>query len=194
MKSYLPQSPGPDIIETERCLLRPFCLDDAEPLYRLNSDPDVMKYTGDVYFESVEQSEYFLRKYSDYHDHATGRLMAIHKETGHILGWSGLKNYQGEVDIGYRFFKEEWGKGYATETSLPCIAYGFEVMKLDRIIAHVLIENDGSNNVAKKLGLTLFKTDDYDDIGMTNYYEIEKSTYENDKERYMAGATILETM
>jgi RimJ/RimL family protein N-acetyltransferase len=191
MKSYLSQSPSPALIETERCYLRPFCLDDADMMFRLNSDPEVMRYTGDVTFDTLDMTEKFMKAYSDYSEYGFGRLMVCAKNDGRQLGWSGLKNYRGAVDVGYRFLKTAWGQGYCTEATLPCIAYGFEKLGLDRIIAHVLQPNQASHRVAEKLGLTVFKIDDYDGLGETFYYEILKSTYQLNRKYYLAGAKIL---
>ena len=40
---------------TERLILRSFSLDNAKDIYELNGDPDVMKYTGDKPFGSMEK-------------------------------------------------------------------------------------------------------------------------------------------
>ena len=57
----------------------------------------------------------------------------IEKESGLFIGWSGFKYYKDGVnnhsnyyDLGYRFIPEYWGKGYATETCVAWMKYGFE--------------------------------------------------------------------
>ena len=54
------------IAETERLLVREFGIDDAEAFFAFNSDPEVMKYTGESPTESIEQARRMLRKYPDY--------------------------------------------------------------------------------------------------------------------------------
>ncbi len=69
-------------------------------IYELNSDPEVMKYTGDVYFESVEKARQLIANYSDYSDYKRngfGRNTVLLKETGEFLGWCGLKNCPTEL-------------------------------------------------------------------------------------------------
>src|SRR5690606_34746369 len=68
-------------------------------------------------------------------------------------GFAGLKYLDdlGEVDLGYRFMKEFWGKGIATEAASACITLGFDTLNLDKIIAMVLPENKGSVRVLEKL-------------------------------------------
>jgi RimJ/RimL family protein N-acetyltransferase len=115
------------ILETERLLLREMTADDAENAYELNSDWEVIKYTGDEAFESVEAAKTFLENYKDYEKNGFGRWAVMLKETGEYLGWCGLKLNETikEVDLGYRFSRRNWGKGYTTESSKACLEYGF---------------------------------------------------------------------
>ena len=62
------------ITETERLYLRELTADDGIHFYRINSDPEVLKYTGDVPFETPEAATEFLRSYQQqYLDHGMGR-------------------------------------------------------------------------------------------------------------------------
>ena len=51
-------------------------------MFELNSDPEVMKHTGDVSFESLKQTKAFLKNYPDYKKNGFGRNTDILKETG----------------------------------------------------------------------------------------------------------------
>ena len=78
------------------------------------------------------------------------------KSTLKFLGWCGLK-YRAElneIDLSYRFKKEFWGKGYATEAAYSSIQYGFEKIGLQRIVASPEIENIGSWKVLEKCRMT----------------------------------------
>jgi len=44
--------------------------------------------------------------------------------------WIKFRPELNEVDLGYRFKKEVWGKGYATEAAYASIKYGFERLGL----------------------------------------------------------------
>jgi RimJ/RimL family protein N-acetyltransferase len=57
-------------------------------------------------------------------------------------------------EIYYKFLPEFWGKGYATETSLTLIKFGFESLKLHRIEAGVATKNIRSIRVLEKSGMT----------------------------------------
>lgn len=140
-------------LTTDRLTMRPFRAEDGVLMYALNEDPEVLQYTGDVQFADVAAASVFLRDYDQYEKYGVGRLVVVLKETGETLGWCGLKYHPAadEYDIGYRFFKQHWGKGYATESAKAAMKYGFETLKLDRIIGRARVENPASINVFNKL-------------------------------------------
>ncbi len=144
------------ILETPRLYLREITTDDAETAYLLNKDPEVLQYTGDEPFDSIEEAREFLGKYDHYHKYGFGRWAVIRKEDGEFLGWCGLK-YTAELDefdIGFRFFKKYWNHGYASESAEACIKLGFEHFKMPEIVGRARKENGASIRVLEKLGLT----------------------------------------
>lgn len=143
------------LIETKRLRLQELTPDDAQHFYDLNADPEVVKYTGDPPFESVESARSFLENYDQYQKYGYGRWAVLLKETGEFLGWCGLKYLpeSNETDLGYRFFQKHWGKGYATEAALACVEYGFKNLGLTRIVGRVMKANSASVKVLEKTGL-----------------------------------------
>lgn len=85
------------IIETDRLLLREFILDDAEKFYQLNLNPNVIKYTGNAAFESIEEAKSFLENYNDNKTNGYGRWAVINKKSDEFIGWCGLK--YGELEM-----------------------------------------------------------------------------------------------
>lgn len=161
------------IFETERLILREFDLADAECFYQLNLDEEVLKFTGDVPFKSIEDSESFIRNYSHYAEHGYGRWTVVLKATHNPVGWCGLKYHaEGYVDIGYRFFKEYWGRGFATEAAQASLNFGKHYLKLPLpIYGRVSRENLASIRVLEKIGLTYFKTDNCDGIEDSLFFQ-----------------------
>ena len=151
------------ILETPRLVLREITPLDAQNAYDLNADWEVIKYTGDDAFESVEAAQKFLENYKDYVKNGFGRWAVILKEKDEFLGWCGLKYNEDikEVDLGYRFSQKNWGKGYATESAKACLEYGFNQLNLETIIARANQENTASINVMKKLSMQFEKTGDF---------------------------------
>ncbi len=141
--------------ETERLTHRAFVPSDAESFYKLNSHPEVMRYTGEPPLQSVEEAKHAIENYPDFEAVGYGRWACIHKESQEIIGFCGLK-YLPEldfVDVGFRFFPEYWGQGLGTEACTASIEFGFSTLKLSRIVGLVLPENKASIRVLEKCGL-----------------------------------------
>ncbi len=153
------------ILETERLYLREMQPSDAENAYLLNLDPEVLQYTGDEAFKSVEEAETFLKAYASYKTYGFGRWAVIRKEDEVFLGWCGLKYTPelDEFDIGYRFMQKYWNCGYATEAAVPCIKLGFEKFGMKQIVGRARKENVASVKVLEKLGLSFKK--EYEEDG-----------------------------
>ena len=165
------------ILKTDRLLLRELNVGDAENFYNLNLNPNVVKYTGDAAINSVEEARLFLENYHEYKQNGYGRWAVMHKETNQFIGWCGLKfdPEENETDIGFRFFEAMWNRGYATESAKACVGYGFETLKLKRIIGRAMKANVASIKVLEKIGLeyerdTVFEGKD------AVIYKIEKSS------------------
>ena len=150
---------GKRILETERLLLREFDEGDVEPFYALGSDPAITRYTGDPGsgLASVTHALEILRAHplGDYHKYGFGRWACVHKVSGDVIGFAGLKYLDDlrEVDIGYRLLPAYWGLGLATEASRAALDYGFTRLGLSRVIGLVDLDNRASVRVLEKLGL-----------------------------------------
>lgn len=151
-------------IETERTIMRRLSKEDAIDFFNLNLDKEVLKYTGDQPFENVQASIDFLTNYDQYEKYGVGRLAVIDKTTLKFIGWCGLKYSleKNEYDIGFRFFKNFWNKGFATETAKKCLEYGFDKLKIDRIVGRAMKENIGSIKVLEKIGMKFKENFDFE--------------------------------
>lgn len=168
------------IAETERLILRKFLISDADEFYSLNSDLEVLKFTGDVPFSSIKEAELFLNNYSDYKINGFGRWAVILKETNKFLGWCGLKlNEENIVDLGFRFFRNEWGKGFATESSIASLNYGFTNLNINEIFGRTSIENIASKRVLEKIGMKFIKMGKFSGISNAVYYSIKRKEFFN---------------
>jgi RimJ/RimL family protein N-acetyltransferase len=167
------------ILETERLIIREHVLSDAPFFFTLNSNYNVVKYTEDSSFKTIEEAEKIVQYViNQYKENGYGRWLVAEKETGNPIGWCGLKFHTDtkETDIGYRLLESAWGKGYATESAKACIDYGFKHFNLNRIIGDAMKENTASINVFKKLGMTYLKDSLLDNIESV-VYELKKENY-----------------
>lgn len=163
------------VIETERLILRTFTEDDGLHIYELNKDPDVTQYTGDP-VQDIEHAcqilkQVILPQYALYNH---GRW-AVHVKSGlEFIGWCGLKARpeRNEIDLGYRFMKSAWGKGFATEAAFACLQYGFEKLNLPRIVGRAMPQNIASLKVLEKCGMKYIGEEVVDDHPAITYEAI----------------------
>ena len=139
---FLPQS----------AFLAPADLDD---FYRLATDPDVIRGCRRRVARGGSAGDGDIFKNTTRYGCWAARLKAEDR----FVGFAGLKFLEdvGEVDIGYRFFKEYWGQGLATEACRGLIAYGFETLRLPRILGIVDRDNAASIRVLEKTGFRFEK-------------------------------------
>ncbi|WP_069658807.1 GNAT family N-acetyltransferase [Arcticibacter eurypsychrophilus] len=160
------------IIETKRLLLRELVATDEQGIYELDSDPEVHRYLGNNPIKDIKQARQVITFIQQqYVTNGIGRLAIIEKETNSFVGWGGFKliteptnGHQGYHDLGYRLIRRYWGKGYATESSLAVVEYGFNQLNLPVIHAMANLENLSSRKVLEKTGFKNIETFDYDSI------------------------------
>jgi [ribosomal protein S5]-alanine N-acetyltransferase len=155
--------------ESERLLYRELLPSDAEAMFEMDSNPEVHRYLGGKPTQTIEETRKvidFVRQ--QYIDNGIGRFAAVLKETGEWIGWVGLKlernvnGHEAFYDIGYRLRPEFWGKGFATESAIAFVDYGFNVLKADKICAYADESNNASRRALEKAGLKYINTFDSD--------------------------------
>lgn len=153
-------------IETDRLILRELRVTDLEGMFELDSDPEVHKYLGNKPVKTKVESQKILESvFNQYKERGIGRWAAIEKSSGDFIGWSGIRlnteynmnGFTNYYDVGYRFIKKYWGKGYATESGKAAVDYAFNVLKLSELYATTEIRNQASHHVLLKLGLEYIK-------------------------------------
>lgn len=159
-------------LETERLRLRLFTLDDVRIMYRLSTDPDVIKY-ADTPVKNMAEAKQRLEDgpLFDYEKYDYGRFAVELKETGEVIGFCGIK-YLPEIDLpelGYRYLKEYWGRGIGTEAAQVCVEFARADLEIEKLIALIMPENIASIRVAEKMGMTKGPMIYIDDIDAYQY-------------------------
>ena len=143
------------VIETERLLLRPLEMGDAEDIFEWVSDPQVTAYLFWQAHQSIEDSRDFIAWVTS-DDFACWGIVLT--ENGKVIGNCFLHNVNFEhkrAEIAFNIGRQYWRKGYATETAQAIIRFGFESWRLNRIEGTCMVENRASGRVMEKVGMTL---------------------------------------
>lgn len=168
-------------IVTERLLLREFRMVDAESLFEMESDPEVLTYLMKAPLKELQEIiPYIEGVQKQYQENGIGRWVMIEKQSGEIIGWTGLKletletnGFTNYIDLGYRMKPKFWGKGYATESSLVSVKYGFDILGVEKICGAAHVDNIASNKVLQKAGLKFINRFEYE-TEPHNWYELTK--------------------
>ena len=158
-------------LRTERLLLRPPTLDDLPAWHATYVDAEEAWY-GEPRSSIDENREKLARQIAHHAEHGYGFCAVDLLATGETIGAAGLQHLDGgpEVEVGYRFLKEHWGRGYATESARASLAFGFEELGLDWIVAVALESNVASRRVLEKCNMN--------EVGLTRVYGLEHVKYE----------------
>lgn len=144
------------LFASPRLIFREFTSEDADLIHDLNSDDEVVKYLHELP-STLPLAKQVLRDIilPQYEQNNYGRWAVHLKDTNEFIGWCGLK-YRKDldlIDLGYRFKRKFWGKGYATEAAKRTIEYAKDPLKLSKLHAFAHIENIASQKVLEKCGM-----------------------------------------
>ncbi len=151
------------LLETERLRLRRFTEADADHLFALDNDPEVMRYLngGVPTPRAVVETEIlpgFMQV--DAANPASGFWAAVSKASGEFVGWFSLRPLPHnplEASLGYRLMRAVWGQGLATEGVRALMHCGFCELGLQRVVATTYEHNLASRRVMEKVGMTLVR-------------------------------------
>ena len=144
------------VLETERLMLRRLDADDAAFVLRLVNEPTWLRYIGDRGVRTLEDARGYLQKgpMEMYERLGFGLYHVGLKQGGASIGMCGLLKRETleDVDIGFAFFPEYQGRGYAFESASAVMSYGTRTLGLPRIVAVISADNHGSARLLEKLG------------------------------------------
>ena len=148
------------IQESERLTYRKVTMDDLESWSEFFVDNDRLHFLG---IDTTKSKEILAKEWVDkqserYDTEGLGLLAVIEKESNQLIGTCGLLsrviNNKHELEIGYSFKPEFWGKGYATEAANQMRIFGFKNKMASRFISIIHKDNLGSMKVAIRNKMT----------------------------------------
>ena len=142
---------------TERLLLRPIRLDDADAIFQYRSDPKSNQFQGWIPETIDDVHEFINNKVAPVMDIVGTwyQFVIIKKETHEVIGDVGvhfLDSEKQQVEVGCTLAKNHQGKGYATEALNEMIRYLFDRVQKHRIIASLDPQNSQSIKLIERLG------------------------------------------
>ncbi len=147
-------------LHTERLLLRPFAMEDAEAYAQhVFSVEEVMRYmsaSGAMPLNPLRTArDYIVERNDQWQQMGFGAWAVVEKATDTFMGHAGLFVIEKTdvIEVGYTLGKRFWGKGYATEAAREVLRYGFHVKEMTEIVAVAFPQNTASLRVMEKLGM-----------------------------------------
>ena len=143
-------------LETERLLLRPFTLEDAEGLYAYASHPEVGPPAGWHPHRSVEESRQVIETIFLPAD----TLAVVDRASGRLIGSAGfVGKHRKELglpseEVGYALARDRWGEGLIPEAVEAILRCSFEELGYQAIWAAYYDGNRKSKRVMQKCGMT----------------------------------------
>lgn len=168
--------PDPLSITTDRLFLTPFAPEHADDLLAMNSDPDVMRYLGDIQTRAdVETS--IERVQARWEKSGYSWWTIFLKDTDTMIGSACLQNLahkdDAPLEIGWRLKTAHHGKGYATEAGQAAMDFGFNTIGVDYLCAVTNPDNLASQKVMQRLGMHYVGIQTHYDEPCV-YYEMHK--------------------
>lgn len=122
----------------------------------MHADARVMEHLRGVRDED-QNAAYLTRNLQHWKDYGFGLWILRELGGGPPVGRAVLRHLLvddvDEVEVGYAFYEEFWGRGLATEIAAACLALGRETLHLKTIVAVTSLTNTASQHVLRKVGL-----------------------------------------
>lgn len=157
---------------TERLRLEPLGLEHLEDLLALHRDPGVAAWFDGPWSEAEAQKR-TVRAADAWENVGAGRWMAYERSTGDLVGRGGvaLTHVDGadRFEVGWVVRESQWGQGYATEMGRAELAFAFDHLGADEVVAFTEPHNERSRAVMSRLLMQFSKEIRHADRPMVLY-------------------------
>lgn len=147
--------------ETERLLIRPVSVDDADIIFRLYNMPNFIKFIGNKNINSLSDAEnYIISKFLPQIEKlGFGNYILVLKEGDQKIGSVGIFQREGldVADIGFYVLEKYEGKGLMFEAAQKVRSIVMENFGLNKISAITSKDNFSSQKLIERLGLKFQK-------------------------------------
>lgn len=157
--------PFPDEFTTARLRAERLTAEHLPELRRMHLDAEVMASLGGPR-EQSETVAYLERNLQHWADYGFGLWIVRESRNNQIAGRAVLRHLQledqDEIEVGYGFYPDYWGAGFATEIAAECLRLAREELGLTSVVALTHPENLRSHRVLAKVGLVYEREISYD--------------------------------
>jgi len=153
-------------IDTPRLQLRPWRDGDLPAFAATNADPNVMEFFPKA-LDQTSSDALAFRIRENFARRGFGLWAVVVPGVADFIGFVGLSvpgfsvHFTPCVEIGWRLAHQHWGHGYATETALATLNFGFARLALDEIVSFTVAANRRSRGVMERIGMTRTPADDF---------------------------------
>ena len=141
------------VLESERLLLRPLTVDDAERVFMWTGDPRVAEcMIWDIHKTVEDTRQWLLDETSNIDSDKDYTWGVVLKENGELVGSCALMKFDKTCfETGCNFIYDFWGRGYGTEATRTILEFGKKELRQRRFFARHAVDNDRAKRVLEKL-------------------------------------------
>lgn len=144
-------------ITTERLLLRPFQLSDAQRVSELCNNYNIYRSTLTLpYPYPIDCAISWIQTHEDnFNNNKSYEFAIADLSTNELYGAIGLthNHTHRNGELGYWIAEEHWGQGYATEATKAITVFAFSEKHYHKVYARYFASNPGSGRVMQKSGM-----------------------------------------
>ncbi|WP_317201849.1 GNAT family N-acetyltransferase [Janthinobacterium sp.] len=146
----------PLTLRTERLILRPLTVADAEAMFAVFSDPEALRYWSCVPWTELAQAHTWLAE--TMREYASGNSLRFGVEvagSGALIGMCtlhALNRANRRCETGYILDRNHWGAGYMAEAMTAVLAHAFGALDLNRLEADIDPANAASAKLLLRMG------------------------------------------
>lgn len=149
---------GTKVLSTDRLILRPFTLEDAQAMFdNWASDPEVVKFLTWPVYKTPDTATQILTLWTSQYGDPTFYQWAIALKGSNMpIGSISVVEIENDVpEIGYCIGRSWWGQGITSEALSAVLDFLFQEVGVESIIAKHAVDNPASGRVMEKCGMTL---------------------------------------
>ena len=184
---------GPEIIETERLILRPLTMTDAPAIQKYFPHWNIVKYLGDdipwPYPEDGGEKwvKKTLERQQKQHDEGKAEewvwgIVAKDRPNDEVIGIVHLRRDPKRGNRCFWLAEEFQGKGYMSEAVPVVNDHAFDVLGFDRLLVDNAADNKASHRLKEKMGARMVRTEKASHLGgilQSEVWELTREAWHN---------------